>query len=99
MAMDVQGYLDEVRRLYASGQTTEHSFRPALARLFESIDPALIVINEPQHMTKVGASDFVFQRGDVADFITITGLIPTRGTRPASMQKITFMADDSIAIN
>lgn len=64
--MDVQGYLDEVRRLYASGQTTEHSFRPALARLFESIDPALTVINEPQHMTKVGAPDFVFQRGDVA---------------------------------
>lgn len=66
LAMDVQGYLDEVRRLYASGQTTEHSFRPALARLFESIDPALTVINEPQHMTKVGAPDFVFQRGDVA---------------------------------
>jgi hypothetical protein len=36
--MDIQGYLTEIRALYASGQSTEHSFRPALARLFGSID-------------------------------------------------------------
>lgn len=64
--MDIQGYISEVRALYASGQTTEHSFRPALAKLFGSIDPALTVINEPKHITDVGAPDFVFQRGDVA---------------------------------
>ncbi|MEZ5709067.1 MAG: type ISP restriction/modification enzyme [Blastomonas sp.] len=64
--MDVQGYLSEIRALYASGQTTEHSFRPALAKLFASIDPALTVINEPKHITDVGAPDFVFQRGEVA---------------------------------
>lgn len=64
--MDVQGYLNEIRALHASGQTTEHSFRPALAKLFTSIDPALTVINEPKHITDVGAPDFVFQRGDVA---------------------------------
>ena len=64
--MDVQGYLREIRALHASGQTTEHSFRPALARLFGSIDAALTVINEPKHITDVGAPDFVFQRGDVA---------------------------------
>jgi len=64
--MDVQGYLSEIRSLYASGQTTEHSFRPALAKLFASIDPAITVINEPKHITDVGAPDFVFQRGDVA---------------------------------
>jgi hypothetical protein len=64
--MNVQAYLNEIRALYASGQTTEHSFRPALAKLFGSIDPALTVINEPKHITDVGAPDFVFQRGDVA---------------------------------
>jgi hypothetical protein len=64
--MDIQGYVGEIRNLYASGQTTEHSFRPALAKLFGSIDPALTVINEPKHITDVGAPDFVFQRGDVA---------------------------------
>lgn len=40
--MDIAGYLGEIRALHASGQTTEHSFRPALA-----------VINEPQHITDV----------------------------------------------
>ncbi|WBX85348.1 type ISP restriction/modification enzyme [Sphingosinicella microcystinivorans] len=64
--MDVQGYLNEIRALHASAQTTEHSFRPALAKLFSSIDTALTVINEPKHITDVGAPDFVFQRGDVA---------------------------------
>lgn len=65
-SMDVAGYLSEIRHLYASGQSTEHSFRPALARLFGSIDAALTVINEPRHLTDVGAPDFVFNRGDVA---------------------------------
>jgi hypothetical protein len=64
--MDIPGYLDEIRSLYKGGQTTEHSFRPALARLFASIDPALTVINEPRRTVDVGAPDFVFQRGDVS---------------------------------
>lgn len=64
--MDIQGYLSEIRALYSSGQTTEHSFRPALAKLFGSVDADLTVINEPKHITDVGAPDFVFQRGDVA---------------------------------
>ncbi|TWH04018.1 putative helicase [Ochrobactrum sp. J50] len=64
--MDIQGYLTEVRSLYASGQTTEHSFRPALAKLFKSIDPSLTIINEPKHITDVGAPDFVFVRGNVS---------------------------------
>jgi len=64
--VDIQGYIGEIRALYASGQTTEHSFRPALAKLFGAIDPALTVINEPKQLTDVGAPDFVFNRGDVA---------------------------------
>jgi len=64
--MDINGYLDEIRALYASGQTTEHSFRPALNKLFKSVDPALVVINEPKHLTDVGAPDFVFNRSEIA---------------------------------
>lgn len=59
-------YLDEIRHLHKTGQTTEHSFRPALARLFQSIDPTLEVINEPKRLTEVGAPDFVFNRDGVA---------------------------------
>jgi hypothetical protein len=36
--MDIPGYINEVRAFYASGQTAEHRFRPALDRLFEFID-------------------------------------------------------------
>jgi hypothetical protein len=28
--MDINGYLNEIRALAASGQATEHSYRPAL---------------------------------------------------------------------
>jgi hypothetical protein len=34
--MDISGYLTEIRSLAASGQATEHSYRPALERLFKS---------------------------------------------------------------
>ena len=62
--MNIQSYLDEVRSKFASGQATEHSYRPALEALFSSIDPALTVINEPKK-TDAGMPDFLFQRGDV----------------------------------
>lgn len=42
--MDIQGYLTEIRTLSASGQATEHSYRPALERLFKSIDAGLTAI-------------------------------------------------------
>lgn len=64
--MDIQGYVSEIRALHASGQTTEHSFRPALSRLFQSIDPDLTVINEPKRLVEVGAPDFVFQRNQIS---------------------------------
>lgn len=64
--MDIAGYVNEIRALHASGQTTEHSFRPALARLFQSIDPDLTVINEPKRLVEVGAPDFVFSRNGIS---------------------------------
>ncbi len=62
--MDIGGYLEEIRAKYASGQATEHSYRPALEKLFASIDPALTVINEPKK-SEAGMPDFLFRRGDV----------------------------------
>ena len=62
--MNIQFYLEEVRAKFASGQATEHSYRPALEALFSSIDPTLTVINEPKK-TDAGMPDFLFQHGDV----------------------------------
>lgn len=63
--MDIAAYIDQVRAKYASRQATEHSYRPALLSLFESIDPAMTVINEPKK-SDAGMPDFLFQRGDEA---------------------------------
>ena len=64
--MDISGYLNEICSLAASGQATEHSYRPALERLFKSIDDNLTVINEPKRLVDVGAVDFVFNRRGIA---------------------------------
>jgi len=60
--MQVEAFVAELQRLHATGQTTEHSFRPALATLFDAIDPDISCINEPQAITNVGRPDFVFTR-------------------------------------
>lgn len=62
--MTIAQYLDEVRAKYASGQATEHSYRPALASLFGSIDPDVTVINEPKK-SEAGMPDFLFERNGV----------------------------------
>jgi hypothetical protein len=64
--MDISSYLSEIRALAASSRATEHSYCPALERLFKSIDAALTVINEPKRLTDVGAPDFVFNRRGVS---------------------------------
>ncbi len=63
--MDIAGYLEKVSAKYASGQATEHSYRGALEALFQSIDPAIEVINEPKR-SEGGMPDFLFQRKGVA---------------------------------
>jgi hypothetical protein len=62
--MQIASYLGRVRTIYASGQATEHSYRPALHALFAAIDPALTVINEPKK-SDAGMPDFLFERGGV----------------------------------
>jgi hypothetical protein len=62
--MDVSKYLEQVRAQYASGHATEHSYRPALHALFESIDPALKIINEPKK-SEAGMPDFLIERNGI----------------------------------
>ena len=59
--IDIGSYFDEIRRVFATGQATEHSYRPALQKLFKSIDPNVDAVNEPKGV-KVGRPDFVFIR-------------------------------------
>jgi len=60
----ISNYLDKVRSQFASGHATEHSYRPALYELFQSIDPRLTVVNEPKK-SEAGMPDFLFERDGV----------------------------------
>ena len=61
--MDIAAYLDEIRTLYASGQTTEHSFRPALASGYPKFEGGKVQINQHQHFADVPEIAWKFHIG------------------------------------
>ena len=54
----VHTYIQSLDKELAAGNTTEHTHRPALKALFQSLNPVITATNEPQHITAVGAPDF-----------------------------------------
>ncbi|MBB1126667.1 DNA methyltransferase [Thiospirillum jenense] len=61
----IADFFTVVTHVYAHGNATEHSYRPALSALFNSLAADLTVINEPKRIA-CGAPDFIIQRGAVA---------------------------------
>ena len=66
----VEEYMRRVQDIYATGVTTEHSFRSALGYLFDNIHSNVKSINEPKGI-KVGRPDFAFVREIGQNQITI----------------------------
>ena len=62
---DIALYLADIEEQFQTGVAKEHSYRPALKKLFESIDAPkpIIAINEPKRDT-FGAPDFMIKSGD-----------------------------------
>jgi predicted helicase len=60
----IQDFINNVIKTFRKGSATEHSYRPALQELFDSLDPAVTALNEPRR-EKVGAPDFSISRGDI----------------------------------
>jgi predicted helicase len=56
--ISISNYIQAIHKELAAGNTTEHSLRPALKTLLESLKPGITATNEPQHITAVGAPDF-----------------------------------------
>ena len=56
----VSQYLTEVIREFNTGVAKEHSYRPALKKLFESVASNITAINEPARGT-FGAPDFLIR--------------------------------------
>jgi hypothetical protein len=69
---EIARYIDEVNRVYQTGNATEHSYRPALQRLLENIAMAqnisqlktLRFTNEPKRII-CGAPDYIVTRKDI----------------------------------
>ena len=54
-------YIDELNKQYKTGLAREHSYRPALKDLLQSLLPKMVVTNEPAHF-ECGAPDYIIQR-------------------------------------
>lgn len=61
----IKKFLQEVIRIHKTGAATEHSYRPALQMLLESVGSEITAINEPKRVA-CGAPDFIIQRGELA---------------------------------
>ena len=62
-AHNVSQYLTEIIHEFKTGVAKEHSYRPALKKLFESIASNITAINEPARGS-VGAPDFAIRNND-----------------------------------
>ena len=60
----IKQYLKQLARHYAAGHATEHTYRPALQALLESVIPGVLVTNEPKQID-CGAPDFVLTRNNI----------------------------------
>lgn len=61
----IQSFLQQVTSTHKTGAATEHSYRPALQALFQSLSNDITAINEPKRVA-CGAPDFIIQRGELA---------------------------------
>ncbi len=57
-------YLDEIKKNLAHGDATEHTHRPALKKLLESVGQGIIATNEPTRIL-CGAPDFILTKSKV----------------------------------
>ncbi len=58
----IRTFSQKINSIYKTGAATEHSYRPALQELFESLSDEITALNEPKRV-ECGAPDFIIQRG------------------------------------
>lgn len=63
----IQNYLENVNRLFQTGNAREHSYRGDLQQLLNTIinDDEIIVTNEPARIRDVGAPDYSITKKDI----------------------------------
>jgi len=60
----IKQYIAELNRLFKAGKATEHSYRPALLCLLETLVLPLQVTNEPKRI-ECGAPDYIVTKGEI----------------------------------
>lgn len=61
---NLSSYVSDIERIYAAGGATEHSYRPALQALVQSLERNITALNEPKRIA-AGAPDFRISRANV----------------------------------
>ena len=56
--MNIPAFVQKITAKYATGNATEHSYRPALEELFDSIGDKINAINEPTQSRNRAAGQF-----------------------------------------
>lgn len=59
--MNLKQYIADLNQQYRTGLAREHSYRPALKDLLQSLLPKMVVTNEPAHF-ECGAPDYIISR-------------------------------------
>jgi predicted helicase len=59
--MTTQEYIKQIKQVFATGNATEHSYRPALKSYIESLVPQITATNEPKRQ-KCGAPDYIISK-------------------------------------
>jgi predicted helicase len=62
---DIQTYLDQIERAYSRNDATEHTHRPFLKTLVESLQSGITATNEPKRIA-CGAPDYIITKGTIA---------------------------------
>jgi predicted helicase len=62
---DTQTYLNQIERAYVRGDATEHTHRPYLKTLVESLQSGITATNEPKRIA-CGAPDYIITKGTIA---------------------------------
>ncbi|MDR1783070.1 MAG: hypothetical protein LBR13_02245, partial [Dysgonamonadaceae bacterium] len=65
MQDNIHQYIAEINSLYRAGNATEHSYRPALKSLLETLMPRYVATNEPKRIA-CGAPDYIITDRNIA---------------------------------
>ena len=96
----IQAYFQNIKREFDSNRAREHSYRPALKALLESLNPAILATNEPKR-ERCGAPDFIItdQKNIPRGYIEAKDILPHILDDKANQAQIQKYFDGELGYN